>query len=803
MPENLDSLVALATSVRLCRDVEKPNRRYPVRDLEIYVAIFVNLVLRWKERIFEHAAGKGVCILYGYFDPDALFPDLWNEFNDSPEPAASIMTPSSPPTPLATSSVVPPTLAPLHHAIHPARFPAPATFPSTTLSISTHPRPEYESVPGPVPLVTALFAFDIPESPRIQEIDFDPDHRDHLRDDSRAEEDPKVPPSDELAGIYRVGSCTSGGHWIGDCGCEESSVYFCGNIETTDHSSEFHRFSEQVTASRPSVRDEPELSPDSDFHKSDCAPTDESREGFTWSEDLARQVNEDIRRFRVAKFLEYYKSQMSSIPTSIDQDSGETVETGVDGLCDAIPSPETDIATGDSEKLRVHSFELSSCSALLEPDITDESQRPLTFSAEFNDELERYLAGDYSDCDEASSTYPFSDYDSGTITGSDVESIFDLVPDPETDTEVGDINELSSVAFHRDSDCESEVETDPQSAPPHNSELTKLSPMFFANDSDLLSYLARVLLERSSPHEAEPTELATTSAFKILGISKMKSESTSLFSGASYVDYFVPELFDLVPELPASKSTELVCAGAEVNSSKKSHDFQHKIVESSSSVPRISYVNFFVPGLFDIEPEMRACHSHEFSNSGAPDDDLPSHRPSISASTSSFPFVQVRIKAEYLQFIISWLVLCWRLVLQGFCSIKSAIQPPFCDDSVPEIPDPVVIDSCEPMDDDRDFCGQDSIDIFAEPVPPDKSFSSHLYLFVHPRSSLDSELTDIVVQDIADFSTALPHVQAIKLDNPPKVTDSDSVYSIRAEFKVFPRVKSSFRPDYYQGVSGA
>jgi hypothetical protein len=29
-------------------------------------------------------------ILYRYFDPDVLFPDLWNELNDSPDPAAPI-----------------------------------------------------------------------------------------------------------------------------------------------------------------------------------------------------------------------------------------------------------------------------------------------------------------------------------------------------------------------------------------------------------------------------------------------------------------------------------------------------------------------------------------------------------------------------------------------------------------------------------------------------------------------------------------------------------------------------------------
>jgi hypothetical protein len=88
---------------------------------------------------------------------------------------------------------------------------------------------------------------------------------------------------------------------------------------------------------------------------------------------------------------------------------------------------------------------------------------------------------------------------------------------------------------------------------------------------------------------------------------------------------------------------------------------------------------------------------------------------------SSFPFAQVQIKAEYFKFIISGLVLCWNLFFQGLYSIKPAIQPPFCDDSVPEIPDPVGIDFCEPMDDDWDFYGQESVDIFYEPVPPDKS----------------------------------------------------------------------------------
>jgi hypothetical protein len=40
----------------MCRNVEKLNRGYPVRDLEIYPAIFVNLVPRWKEQILGCAA---------------------------------------------------------------------------------------------------------------------------------------------------------------------------------------------------------------------------------------------------------------------------------------------------------------------------------------------------------------------------------------------------------------------------------------------------------------------------------------------------------------------------------------------------------------------------------------------------------------------------------------------------------------------------------------------------------------------------------------------------------------------------
>ncbi|KAJ6523754.1 hypothetical protein B0H19DRAFT_1276842 [Mycena capillaripes] len=223
-------------------------------------------------------------ILYGYFDPDALFPDIWNDLKDSSESASTIPASTSLPTP-PPSSALTMTLTPFHHAIHPAIVPASAAFPSTTLFASTQPRPEPESVPTPVPSTTALFAFDKPESPRIQEIDPDADYRDHLCDDSNAEENLKVPPCDELPDsvVYRVDLCAGGGRRIVDRRCEERPVYFCGSNEMTDDFSELHPVLEYVATSELSTDEATELSPVLDPHEYDCVIADESRAGFIWS----------------------------------------------------------------------------------------------------------------------------------------------------------------------------------------------------------------------------------------------------------------------------------------------------------------------------------------------------------------------------------------------------------------------------------------------------------------------------------------------------------------------------------------
>ncbi|KAJ7861605.1 hypothetical protein B0H13DRAFT_1900445 [Mycena leptocephala] len=617
-------------------------------------------------------------ILYGYFDPDVLFPDLWNDL-DSPDPPAPIpLLAETRVTHTSTLSSLPATATSIHPYIRPAMSPTLTTFPqhfSITQALVTPVRiaPFASTASSTAPLI----ALDTPSSPQMEPTLSHLDHDHDLREDSRADDQLKVPPSDNAYRNPRM-------IYEDD---EESPVYFCGVHETTDHISEPHPVQDQVLSHDTKVTLDPLA-------------------------DIKSQINAELTPYLLGILLEHRESQMSSTRASISHDSGAIVETDADSLCDAIPSPETDIATGDPDKLRVHSFEeteLSSDSALFEPDFadsSDKSQGPLTFSAEVNDELERYLAGDYSDCDEASSTYPFSDYDSGTITGSDVESIFDLVPDPETDTEVGDINELSSVALREDSGCGFE-----------------LSPAVFVHDSDLLLYLARVLSDCSSPRDAELNELATASG-SIIEIDTSQDSQD-----------FEQEKCD-----PIGFSTE--------DASKPE---PYTTAESKSFFSDASYVDYFVPELFDVENAESTSESVEFTDFCAPGDDPPSYQPSTAASKSSFPFTQPQIRAEYLYFIVSWIFGCLNLLAQGLFRVLS-ILPVFIQDEPDLEPHPEqdlrLIQSCEPFNDALDVRRQDCVGLLAEPVPPDKSlFTQNSDTFKEPY---DSTLTSSLLQSFKD-----------------------------------------------------
>ncbi|KAJ6468749.1 hypothetical protein C8R45DRAFT_937953 [Mycena sanguinolenta] len=196
------------------------------------------------------------------------------------------------------------------------------------------------------------------------------------------------------------------------------------------------------------------------------------------------------------------------------------------------------------------------------------------------------------------------------------------------------------------------------------------------------------------------------------------------------------------------------------------------------------YVDFFLPE-FDVHTDIHVRESGEVPYFP------PAHPGFISTSTSNFILTQVRIKAEYLQFIAPRL-LCWNLFLRGFFQIEmapgayTATRSPLLllfvgrlvtgllgalvhDNLISKANAErgfVVIEPCGPTDDTLDICGEDSIAIFAEPVPQDKSSGFHSDPVIHSKKSSDSELTYAGLQDINDPFPMPPHVQFIELDYP-------------------------------------
>ncbi|KAJ7339712.1 hypothetical protein DFH08DRAFT_875422 [Mycena albidolilacea] len=163
---------------------------------------------------------------------------------------------------------------------------------------------------------------------------------------------------------------------------------------------------------------------------------------------------------------------------------------------------------------------------------------------------------------------------------------------------------------------------------------------------------------------------------------------------------------------------------------------------AKSSIRCASYVDFFVPELFDIDQQSLVhVESFKIPVCDAQVDDPPSYQPPIPAIPSP-PLTKAQIKAEYLELIMLWLIFLWSLLSQGFRLVKSAI-PYNWDDSALDLRDYGV----NITDDVRDICGQDEVEVYADPVPPDKSSSPHCEP-IDFKISLYSEPMNIDLQDI-------------------------------------------------------
>ncbi|KAJ7366308.1 hypothetical protein DFH08DRAFT_833966 [Mycena albidolilacea] len=155
--------------------------------------------------------------------------------------------------------------------------------------------------------------------------------------------------------------------------------------------------------------------------------------------------------------------------------------------------------------------------------------------------------------------------------------------------------------------------------------------------------------------------------------------------------------------------------------------------------PCASYVDYFVPQLFEANPEPV---DQPVGVAEVPEpDDPPSYQLPIPAIPSP-PITKPQIKAEYLELIVLWLIFFWSLLLQGFRFVKSVI-PYKCEDSALELRDYTV----DITHDARDICSQDEVEFNADPVPPDKSFSPHCEPIDY-KFSLYSESTNIDLQNI-------------------------------------------------------
>ncbi|KAJ6622470.1 hypothetical protein B0H10DRAFT_904326 [Mycena sp. CBHHK59/15] len=152
-----------------------------------------------------------------------------------------------------------------------------------------------------------------------------------------------------------------------------------------------------------------------------------------------------------------------------------------------------------------------------------------------------------------------------------------------------------------------------------------------------------------------------------------------------------------------------------------------------------------MPELFESDsefciPQDRVSESIVPTECLEPEDDPPSYQESISPSQSSFKRSSHRFKAEYMRNIILYIAVCWQFffrVLYGFALgfygvSRSRGESNTVRDSehatereeAPDISEDELTELEVHDHKATDFCGQDTIEIPADVVPPDKSFHS-------------------------------------------------------------------------------
>ncbi|KAF8144840.1 hypothetical protein K438DRAFT_2029004 [Mycena galopus ATCC 62051] len=194
-------------------------------------------------------------ILYGYFDPETLFPDLWNELTDCSDPVDLI----SPSLTLSTPASAPPaTSIPVHHSIQQPALPALSIFPSPVPPVQP---PRFDATPVRSPSPSSLDS-DEATTPQFQEVYSDSEDDAIVREEFSVDKEIKVSPSEHTgkSAGKRVHFSSTVESRVIDPRLEESTVYFCGKNKITDRVSELRNLMLDVTALQVTARKQAELS---------------------------------------------------------------------------------------------------------------------------------------------------------------------------------------------------------------------------------------------------------------------------------------------------------------------------------------------------------------------------------------------------------------------------------------------------------------------------------------------------------------------------------------------------------------
>ncbi|KAJ7810067.1 hypothetical protein B0H14DRAFT_3757972 [Mycena olivaceomarginata] len=244
-------------------------------------------------------------ILYEYFDPDALFPGLWDELGDFSEPAESLV-PSTEHR-MSPLQSIPLTSAPFHSTIQlsmPLTLPAP---PQATVSLPSPPEIKAFPHSSPASSTSSLLEFEPPSKLEPKHVHWDFDNAADFDQDS-AEEQFKASPSDDepLEDIIESGERES--DFVG-YQYKGSAVDSCEEYSITDRVSGFRWALNQLK------------------HLAACQDVDQASVA-----DITRGIQAELEQCLTSASCGYVGLQISSNSSYSYNNSGSFSETVADVL---------------------------------------------------------------------------------------------------------------------------------------------------------------------------------------------------------------------------------------------------------------------------------------------------------------------------------------------------------------------------------------------------------------------------------------------------------------------------------------